>query len=149
MSTLEARRLLIAAETLVALTSIVCGIGLAVGVIQFPLDFLAGAPFGDYTIPGILMAVVVGGSALVAAALLLMRREAGIIVSALAGLILLGFEVFEVVSIDRNTGDLFPLVIALQATYTALGLLIFGGAVLLWRRARHRDAVHMRHVGAG
>jgi predicted lysophospholipase L1 biosynthesis ABC-type transport system permease subunit len=53
------------------------------------------------------------------------------------------------VSIDRNTGDLFPLVIALQATYTALGLLIFGGAVLLWRRARHRDAVHMRHVGAG
>lgn len=149
MITQEVRRMLIAAEALVALTSIVCGVGLAVGILQFPLDFLTGTPFNEYTIPGILMAGVVGGSALVAAALLLARREAGVIGSALAGLILLGFEVFEVVSIDRNTGDLFPLVIALQATYTALGLLIFGAAALLWMRARHQGAIHMRQIGAG
>jgi hypothetical protein len=50
----------------IALTAIGGGGALLVGVEQqrFPLDWLRGTPFKDYTIPAILLAVVVGGSAL-------------------------------------------------------------------------------------
>lgn len=59
------------------------------------------------------MALADGGTALIAAALLLAWQELGVLASALAGLTLLGFEVIEVTSIDRRTGNLFPIVIAL------------------------------------
>jgi hypothetical protein len=49
------RLTLVVLEAFVALTSIACGVGLAVGAVQFPLAWLAGTVFSDYTIPGLLM----------------------------------------------------------------------------------------------
>lgn len=145
----QARFLLLVAEAFVALTSIVCGVGMVVGVIQFPLAFLRGAPFSDYTVPGLIMAIVVGGSALLAAVTLGAGRPVGIGLAALAGVILLLFEVAEVASIDRNTGAWLPLVVALQSAYSVIGLAMVGLAVFLWESGRHRQSARVRHAHLG
>ena len=48
----------------IALTAIGGGIVILTGVDQFPLEWLEGTPFPDYTIPALLLSVVVGGSGL-------------------------------------------------------------------------------------
>ena len=151
MKPLDTRHILLLVTAFVALTSLGCGLGLALGILQFPLTFLHDLPFSDYRIPGLVMAVVVGGSALLAAALLLARHKLGILMTALAGLILLCFEVVEVLTIDPNTGNLLPLVIVLQTAYTLLSLTLLTGAAILWSEQRRRrqpvpstSAVHER-----
>lgn len=152
MKYLGTRMILVAVEAFVALTSLGCGFGLAGGVIRFPLVFLHGTPFPDYLIPGLAMAIIVGGSALIAAMLLLTEHELGSYMSAFAGLTLLGFEVAEVTSIDHNTGDLFPLVLAFQSIYTMFGLTMLGGSIILWieehreHRERRWQSSHGKHA---
>lgn len=148
MKQLDVGRGLILIETFVALTSIICGLGMAVGVIQFPLAFLRGTPFSDHFIPGLIMAIAVGGSALLAAVLLLADRPSGILASACAGVILLSFEVVEVLGIDRNTGNLLPLVLALQTAYTLFALVMLGGAAFLWRQ-QPPQTVNNRWLASG
>lgn len=145
----EVRQMLVVLEAFVALTSIVCGVGLAVGVIHFPLAWLHGTPFSDYSILGLVMAIIVGGSSLVAAATILTGREVGVLVSALAGFLLMGFEVVEVSIIDRNLGNWLLLVVPLQAIYSMLGLTIFGLAATLWITEYHSHHFHGRHVSHG
>lgn len=71
-------------------------VGLVGGGIQFPLTWLRGTPFSDYTGPGLVLGVVVGGSALAAGVTtLLARREAGGLSSGIAGCIMLGWIVGE------------------------------------------------------
>lgn len=142
----KVRLTLVVLEAFVALTSIACGIGLAVGAVQFPLAWLAGTPFSDYTMPGLAMATIVGGSSFLAAEMTRAGREGGVVASALAGLLLMGCEVAEVVSIDRNLGNWLPLVVVLQAIYSLLSLTIFGLAVSLWRTEYRRQRFHPRHV---
>jgi hypothetical protein len=113
---------LVGLAVFVALTSIGCGVALAVGAHPLPRTWLRGSPLPDYTVLGLVMAVVVGGSALQAAALLRAGCVAGVLSAALAGLLLLGFEVAEVLLIDRNLGIWLLLVLPLQAVYTAIGL---------------------------
>jgi hypothetical protein len=81
--------MLVGFEAFVALTSIVYGVGLAVGVVQFPLSWLQGTPFSDYVIPGLVMAIIAGGSSLLAAATILTGSKVGVLMSACAGLLLL------------------------------------------------------------
>ncbi len=140
------RLTLVVLEAFVALTSIACGVGLAVGVVQFPLAWLAGTVFSDYTIPGLAMAIILGGSSLLAAETVFTGREAGVVVSAIAGLLLMGCEVAEVVSIDRNLGNWLPLVVVLQAIYSLLSLTIFGLAVSLLMTEYRRQRFHPRHL---
>ncbi len=140
------RLTLILFEAFVALTSIVCGAGLAVGAIQFPLAWLQGTPFSNYTILGLVMTIIVGGSSLLGAATILTGREVGVLVSALAGLLLMGFEVVEVSIIDRNLGNWLLLVVSLQAIYSVLSLTIFGLAAFLWMTEYRGQHFHFRHV---
>ena len=140
------RLTLVVLEAFVALTSIVCGVGLAVGAIQFPLAWLQGTPFSDYSILGQVMAIIVGGSSLLAAATILTGREVGVLVSALAGLLLMGFEVVELSIIDRNLGNWLLLVLPLQAIYSVISLTIFGLAVFLWMTEYRSQHFHSRHV---
>jgi hypothetical protein len=143
------RLALVVLEAFVALTSIVCGVGLALGVIQFPLPWLAGAPFHDYFILGWVMAIVVGGSSLVAAATMLTGVEIGVLFSALAGLFLMGFEVVEVSLVDRNLGYWLLLVVPLQAIYSVIGLTLVGLAVFLWLTEYRGQHFHSRHISHG
>ncbi len=140
------RLILVGLEAFVALTSIVYGVGLAVGGVRFPLAWLQGTPFNDYVIPGLVMAIIVGGSSLLAAATILIGSEVGVLVSTFAGLLLIGFEVVEVAIVDRNMGNSLLLAGMLQAIYSVLALSIFGSAAFLWMteyRSHHFPTSHV------
>jgi hypothetical protein len=108
--------------------------------------WLAGTPFSDYTIPGLVLVIVVGGSALLAAATVFIHREWAVLVSVLAGLLMAGYEVVEVVSLDSKVGNVLPTVLGLQLFYFALGLAIIGLAGFLWMREYPSQHFHLRHA---
>jgi len=142
----EVRFTLVVLEAFVALTSIACGIGLAVGVVQFPLTWLQGTSFSDYTISGLAMATILGGSSLLAAETILSGRQGSLLVSALAGLLLMGFEVAEVMGIDQNLGKWLPFALVLQAIYSLLSLTICALTVFLWITEHGRYHFPTRHI---
>ena len=89
----------------IATSAIAGGIAVLGGAVfgyKLPLTWLAGTPFGDYTIPGLALAIVVGGSALIAAATVFIHREWAVLVSVEAGLMMAGYLVVEIVSIDSK-----------------------------------------------
>ncbi len=140
------RLTLVVLEAFVALTSIACGVGLAVGAVQLPLAWLAGTLFSDYTMPGLVMAVAVGGSSFLAAELTRAGRSGDIVASALAGLLLMGLEVAEVAMLDRNLGNWLPFALGFQTIYSMLSLSIFGLAVFLWRTEHRRPHFQIGHI---
>ncbi len=115
---------LVVFEALVALSAIAGGLWLAAGRSTLPLAWLAGTPFSDYTIPGLVLAIVVGGSALIAAATVFIHREWAVFVSVAAGLLMAGYEVVRVAMIGHL--DWF------YEVSFVFGLVIFGLATYLW-----------------
>lgn len=110
--------------------------------------WLSGTPFGDYTIPGLLLVFVVGGGALFAAATAFVHHEWAVLTSALAGLLMAGYLVVEAVILDSKVGNALPTVLALQLFFFVLGLALLGLAGFLWRleyRGRHRQLGHAGH----
>jgi hypothetical protein len=136
-------------EAFIGLSALSGGIGLVQGV-EFgwavPLAWLAGTPFSDYTIPGLVLVIVVGGSALLAAATLFIDREWAVLISVLAGVLMVGYEVVEIISIDSNVGSDLPIALGAQLLYIVLGLLIFGLAGSLWMREYRSQRLHLRHA---
>jgi hypothetical protein len=125
---------LVVIELFVGLWAVIGGVGLVTGTIPFlqmPVEYLQGTPFSDYTIPALLLLLVVGGSFLFAAATILTGREVDVLASALAGLIVIGFEVVEVPIIDRYANTLATAV-PQQIIMSVLGLACFGLAMYLW-----------------
>jgi hypothetical protein len=140
---------LVVIEAFIGLSAIGGGFGLLRGVVfnyEVPVAWLAGTPFSDYTIPGLVLAIVVGGSALLAAATVFIHREWAVLVSALAGLLMVGYLVVEVVSIDSKVGNAFPTVLGVQLFYFVLGLAIFGLAGSLWMREYRSQHFHLSHA---
>ncbi len=107
---------LIVFELFVGLNALGGGIALVAGFSGMSEEALRGSPFTSYVVPGIALIVFVGGSDFLAAALLLARRRAGIAASALAGLILVIFEIVEATVIGITS--------VLQPALTVAGLLI-------------------------
>jgi hypothetical protein len=137
---------LVVLEVFVALGAIAGGIGLLTGAIPASLEGLQGSPFVDYTIPALSLMVIVGGGMLLAAATILSGREIGVLASALAGLMMMGFEVVEAAVIDRIGGSELLFAISLQAFYFALGLAIFALACSLWVTEYRSDRFPARHA---
>ena len=130
------RILLILLNAFLAVTSVAGGIGLLTGAIATPLELLQGSPFfffDDYTIPSLALLVIVGGSALAAVVLLLRRQRSAALASGLAGVMIMGFEVVEVLVIGSEPG----VARNLQIFYFALGALILLLAIASWVAA-HR-----------
>jgi hypothetical protein len=75
------------------------GIALINGTIDMPLRLLQGSPFSDYTIPGLILALIVGISSLAAAIVVWKRAEGAALASIAAGAILLGWIVTEFVMV--------------------------------------------------
>jgi hypothetical protein len=119
------RLVLFALELLAAVGAIAGGLALLAGVIRFPPEQLQGTPFGDYTMPGLILAMVVGGSLLLGAATAFLHREFAVLCSVAAGLILCGWIIGEVILLG-------PFALAWQLPFLAWGLAIFGLAFLLW-----------------
>jgi hypothetical protein len=139
---------LIVIELFVGLWAVIGGVGLMTGAIPFllmPVEYLQGTPFSDYTIPGLLLLFVVGGSFLFAAATILTGREVGVLASALAGLIVIGFEAVEVAIIDRYA-IVLPNAVPQQVIMSVLGLACFGLAAYLWMTEYRKLRVSTRHV---
>jgi len=135
-------------EAAIGLSAIQGGIALLRGDFMnvLPIAWLAGTPFSDYTIPGLVLVIVVGGSALLAAATVFIDREWAVLVSVLAGLIMAGFEVVEAVCLDSKVGNAFPTVLGLQLFYFVLGLAVFGLAGYLWMREYRGQHFHVGHA---
>ena len=143
------RIVLVVLETFVALSAVAGGIALLRGTFAqgIPVSWLQGTPFSDYTIPGLALAIVVGGGMGVAAVTVLIQHEWAVLISAVAGIFMVGFEVVEAVSVDSKAGNGLPLMAGLQVFYFALGLAIFGLAIYLWRAEYHSFlARHVSHA---
>ncbi len=115
---------LVALEALVALSAISGGLWLAAGKSGLDVAWLAGTPFSDYTIPGLLLAIVVGGCTVLAAATVFIHREWAVVVSGAAGLLMAGYEVVRFVMIGHF--DWFY-----EGSFV-FGAAIFGLAAYLW-----------------
>ena len=113
-------------EAFIALTAIGGGIAMLLGVDKFPVEWLRNTPFSTYTIPALLLAIVVGRSSLIAAVTVFAGREAGVLASMAAGLIMAGWIVVEVVTINT------PKPSWIEGLYFGLGLTVFGLATYLW-----------------
>jgi hypothetical protein len=135
------RSVLIVLDAFLAVTAVAGGIGLLTGVNAPSTKWLEGSLFRSFTIPGLALLVIVGGCALAATALVLrpahrgpfpdpvpgLRDGAaqgghpwGALASGLAGVVIIGFEIVEVLIIGSPPG----VARTLQIFYLALGLLI-------------------------
>ena len=131
----------------IATSAIEGGVAVLGGVVfryKLPLAWLAGTPFSDYTIPGLALAIVVGGSALLAAATIFIHREWAVLVSVVAGLMMDGYLLVEIVSIDSKLGNALPTALAVQLFYLGLGLALSGLAGFLWMREYRSQHFHLR-----
>ncbi len=102
---------------------------------SLPRDWIAGSVFTDYTIPALALGVLVGGSAAVATLAVLFRPRVGAVAAIVSALMIIGFEVVEIVSVGFS-----PLTHGagspqswLQVVYIALGLVLAGLGAGLWR----------------
>lgn len=112
---------LISPVLFVALGALGDGIGLIVANGPgAPLELLRGSPFNSYAMPGLSLTAV-GGSAMLAAAAVLWRHELSAMASVITGVMVIGFEVVEVLVVES------PSIVALvqQVFWFAVGLLIF------------------------
>ena len=136
MSNKPLRFSLIILDAFLALTAIGGGISLLAGIYSPPVSDLAGSPFSDYTLPGLALFVLVGGSALIAAILTIRRHPYAPLASAAAGIMILIFEIVEVIAIGSPPG----VARNLQVFYFSLGALILVLAVAQWRVERKTAA---------
>lgn len=136
MASRAPRITLFALATFDALTAIGGGVAMLVGADQFPLAWLQGTPFTDYTYPALILAIVVGGSSLAASILLIAKLRWGLISAMAAGALMAGYQVVEVLMLNDET-----LISWIEGVYLAIGLLIFAMAAGLWAAGRTREAM--------
>jgi hypothetical protein len=122
------RILLIILAFFLALTAFAGGVGLLAGINAPPVEALSGSPFRDYTIPGLALFVLVGGGGLAAGILLLRQHPWGALASGAAGIMIIVFEIVEVLAIGSDPG----VARTLQIFYFSLGVAISVLAAALW-----------------
>jgi hypothetical protein len=112
----------VAVDGFVASTAIAGGVALVVGAeaLKFPADVLAGTPFRNYVIPGLILAVMVGGSATVGLITKSLSPRTGALASSVAGAILMGWILGEVLLLPPSQRSV------LEAFYFAVGLAMAG-----------------------
>lgn len=122
-------------DAFVALTAIGGGVAMVATLDRFPPEWLRGSPFADYSIPGLILAGVVGGSAAAAAVALWRRPRLGVPASAMAGAILAGWVVGEIVILNQNGAATSPRTM-MEGLYLIVGavMMLSGGSALIARR---------------
>jgi hypothetical protein len=135
-------------ETFIGLGAVGGGIAILIGAFDqwFPVEWLQGTPFNNYVIPGLVLLIIVGGGMLLAAAMLFTQREVALLLSAVMGLIMVGWEIVEVAIIDRFEQAVIPSTIVQQVLFTVLGLLIVGLAAFLWMAEYRESSFFTRHT---
>lgn len=82
------------------------------GGIDFPREWLFGSPFNSYVVPGLILGFIVGGSQLIAAWGLIRRAEWGYLAGGLAGCIMIGWILVELLIVGSEPGVMRNLQIA-------------------------------------
>ena len=95
-------------------------------LLSMPTSMLAGTPFTDYLVPGVVLFGVIGGGALVSAAMTFLRMPAAPLAAIAIGVVLVGWIAVEMVMLV-SWGSLA------WSFYLLLGATIVG-AGLWWRR---------------
>ncbi len=115
---------LVAFDAFAAFTAIGGGIALAAGLEgdRFPADWLRGTPFHSYVVPGLILAAIVGGSAAVATVATLRSPRIGGRASMLAGLVMAGWIVGEILLLTNDGEFVSPT----ETFYLAVGLAMIG-----------------------
>jgi hypothetical protein len=134
-------------EALIGLGAISGGIAILTGVFDqwFPVAWLQGTPFSDYTIPGLILLIVVGGGMLLAAATQFIQHKWAVLLSAAMGFVMLGWITFEVAIIDRYAQAVVPSTVGQQILFPVLGLAMIGLAAYLWKREYAGHSFLTRH----
>ena len=135
-------------EALIGLGAIGGGLAILTGAFDqwFPVAWLQGTPFSDYTIPGLVLLIVVGGGMLLAAAAQFIQREWAVFLSVVMGCVMFGWIAFEVAIIDRYAQAIVPSTVVQQVLFPVLGLLMIGLAVSLWRMEYAGHSFLTRHI---
>ena len=140
MSTKVVRLILATGAVFTGVAAVAGGIGLLVGWIPLPIEWLRGSPFNSYVIPGLALAIFAGGSSLLAAGMLFVHHSFGALAALAAGLTLVIFEIVEFAVVQYVSW--------MQPFFFGDGLLIMALAGLLWRTER-RLAAQIAPVTAG
>jgi hypothetical protein len=127
------RLALIAIDGVVALTAIGGGLALVLGLEQanYGAELLETTAFTSYFWPGLILAVVVGGSAAVATIESVRHPALGGLVSVVAGLVLIGWIVGEILLLEQPS-EPTPV----EVLYLLAGLAMAVVGALVWRAAR-------------
>ena len=126
------RILLVVLDGFLGLTAIAGGVGLLAGINAPSTADLAGSLFSDYTIPALALLVIVGGAGVVSTVMTLRKHWYAALASGAAGVVIVIFEIVEVLAIGSPPG----VARTLQIFYFALGLLIILLALALWSSQR-------------
>jgi hypothetical protein len=137
-------------EVIIGVSAVFGGYALLTGTFGFaqflPVAWLAGTPFTDYTVPGLVLLVIIGGGMLVAAATIFIQREWAVLLSAAMGVVMVGFEAVEVTIVDRNPQAVIPPTIVQQVLLAGLGATIFCLASWLWLQEHRVPRLPARHA---
>lgn len=124
MSRNGVRYTLIGADAFAAVSALAGAVMVVTGwPYQFPMSWLEGTPFSSYLIPGLILGLVVGGSATVAAIATIRRPDEGALASIIAGCVMAGWIVGEILILQRYT--------PLQAVYFVNGAVMVALGVWL------------------
>ena len=124
---------LVLVDAFVALAAVGGGLALVFGMeaARFPLSWLDGTPFADYTIPGLILTVVVGGSAAAATVVTLRGAHQGGRASVVAGAILVAWIVGEILVFTGDGEVISPT----EVFFTGAGIAMIALGALVARRA--------------
>jgi hypothetical protein len=111
-----------------SLTGMLGGIALIANFNSPPVEQLNGSFFKNFTIPGIVLALLVGGSSLLAAILLVRKNVIAPLFSVLSGIIIMSFEFVEVLVIGSPEG----IARNLQIFYFGIGMIICILSISVW-----------------
>ncbi len=96
-----------------------------------PLEMLRYTPFPDFRIPGLILFWVIGVGHMVAGIAIMRHPARAWLLTAVMGLVLMGWIVIQVLLIRGSHGVHF--------LYFGLGLVICGAGVSLWPRMKSRS----------
>jgi hypothetical protein len=128
------RKTLIGISIFNAVSAIGGGASLVTGSLPVPKALLRHTPFDSYVIPGLFLGVIIGGSALAGSIALLARTRRSRLISAAAGVIMVGWIAGETILIQGFS--------PLQGLYLLTGLLVTVGSWYVPVAAHVPEAAH-------
>ena len=117
------RRTLVGLHLFNALSAVGGGIALIAGGLGVPTTLLRHTPFDSFVVPGIFLAAVIGGSATIGATALLAHWRRGLVISAAAGAVMVGWILGETLLVEGFSW--------LQGLYLLTGSIVVIGSARL------------------